>query len=53
MRKWLSLKVAMPMTLLFLAVVGFIYTGICTPTEASARSAPLGAAAISPLSCAS
>jgi len=43
--KWLSLKVAMPMTLLFLAVVGFIYTGICTPTEASALGA-FGAALI-------
>jgi tripartite ATP-independent transporter DctM subunit len=37
--KWQSLKVAMPMTLLFLAVVGFIYTGVCTPTEASALGA--------------
>jgi C4-dicarboxylate transporter, DctM subunit len=37
--KWQSLKVAMPMTLLFLSVVGFIYTGVCTPTEASALGA--------------
>lgn len=37
--KWRSLKVAAPMTFLFLAVVGFIYTGICTPTEASAIGA--------------
>jgi len=37
--KWHSLKVAAPMTLLFLAVVGFIYTGVCTPTEASALGA--------------
>jgi tripartite ATP-independent transporter DctM subunit len=37
--KWQSLKVAMPMTVLFLCVVGFIYTGVCTPTEASAIGA--------------
>jgi tripartite ATP-independent transporter DctM subunit len=37
--KWVSLKVAMPMTLLFLSVVGFIYTGVCTPTEAAALGA--------------
>ena len=37
--KWQSLKVAAPMTGLFLAVVGFIYTGVCTPTEASALGA--------------
>ncbi len=37
--KWRSLKVAMPMTVLFLCVVGCIYTGICTPTEASALGA--------------
>lgn len=37
--KWQSLKVAAPMTFLFLAVVGFIYTGVCTPTEASALGA--------------
>jgi tripartite ATP-independent transporter DctM subunit len=40
--KWHSLKVALPMMLLFLSVVGFIYTGVCTPTEASALGA-LGA----------
>ncbi|RYY68516.1 MAG: TRAP transporter large permease subunit [Comamonadaceae bacterium] len=33
------------MTLLFLSVVGFIYTGVCTPTEASALGA-FGAFAI-------
>jgi C4-dicarboxylate transporter, DctM subunit len=40
--KWQSLRVALPMMLLFLSVVGFIYTGVCTPTEASALGA-LGA----------
>ena len=37
--KWQSLRVALPVTLLFLSVVGFIYTGVCTPTEASALGA--------------
>ncbi|WP_038200241.1 TRAP transporter large permease [Xenophilus azovorans] len=37
--KWQSLQVALPVTLLFLSVVGFIYTGVCTPTEASAIGA--------------
>ncbi len=31
-----SLKVALPMVLLFASVVGVIYTGVATPTEASA-----------------
>lgn len=37
-----ALKVAAPMVLLFMAVTGIIYTGIATPTEASALGA-LGA----------
>ncbi len=37
--KLLSLKVVWPMLILFMAVTGFIYTGIATPTEASGLGA--------------
>ncbi len=37
--RWSSLKVALPMLVLFFGVVGVIYTGIATPTEASAMGA--------------
>jgi len=37
--KWQALRVALPMVLLFFGVVGVIYTGIATPTEASAMGA--------------
>jgi tripartite ATP-independent transporter DctM subunit len=37
--KWRALKVALPMVLLFVGVVGVIYSGIATPTEASAMGA--------------
>jgi len=37
--KLLSVKVVWPMLILFMAVTGFIYTGIATPTEASGLGA--------------
>jgi tripartite ATP-independent transporter DctM subunit len=37
--KWRALKVALPMVVLFLGVVGVIYSGVATPTEASAMGA--------------
>ncbi|HTG24283.1 MAG TPA: TRAP transporter large permease [Reyranella sp.] len=37
--KWRALKVALPMVALFLGVVGVIYSGVATPTEASAMGA--------------
>jgi C4-dicarboxylate transporter, DctM subunit len=37
--KWRTLKVALPMVGLFLGVVGVIYSGVATPTEASALGA--------------
>ncbi len=43
--KWRALKVAFPMIALFLSVVAVIYSGVGTPTEASAMGA-LGALVI-------